>query len=361
MPTPADQPDVPAPTVQVVRRSEIPATPATTGPENDAGTFESRAFHRHPAIHPMLPDAGRLEFDWVHLDEHQSIDSQADDRNSLIVVIDGSAAFVGPQARTVARDHIVAIPAHSRYRIDAAAGGFVAIVIHYPASAQDPRAVAGSGAGSSLEDLLAHNERRLAATKKNPFFTVLSGGEIRDAASRRTYVDCIQLFSNVFQKIILGRQAMCRDPAFEPVFLAHMADELGHNELLAARPDAGTVTDPVLRATADWFAHQMFVLDNAEKAALVHLVLESAGHHFHTLAQEEFATDAAADYYRVHAEDDEEHTEMGLGPLRDLHPRDYQRLIDIVDEGWNMFDAMTCRISELALATQTSAERAKAR
>jgi hypothetical protein len=124
-------------------------------------------------------------------------------------------------------------------------------------------------------------------------------------------------------------------------------DEFGHNMLL---PHDGLVAapDPVMNATLAWFTHQMLVRDNAEKAVLVHLVLEAAAEAFFTkpATQDVFAAAGALDYFQAHLED-EEHKDLGARMLRGLHPATYRRLHRMLEDGWDMFDAMSNRLAEL--------------
>lgn len=358
MQKPTGSPNESGAQVQIVGREDIPL--ATEHGEN-----AHRPFQAHEILSQFLPDPDRVAFDWLDLEAGQTLTASTDAGSRLLVVIAGSAQLTGPLARAVTQDNLVAIPAHCEYGItDVGAKGFHAISIQFDAQASTDKAAPSAGTPdeiSTLEELLAYNDKRLAETIQNEFFTSLRNGRLDDPARRQTYVDCIQVFSDVFQKIILGRQATCRDSDFEPVFLAHMAEELGHNELLAARPKVTPIRDPILRATLDWFAHQMLVRDNAEKAALVHLILETAGHIFHSRALEVFASEVSASYYQVHAEDDEQHAEMGLAPLRDLHPSKYQRLRAVLEDGWNMLNAVQNRIVEIVTTTHPDAKEAIAK
>ena len=48
-----------------------------------------------------------------------------------------------------------------------------------------------------------------------------------------------------------------------------------------------------------------------------------------------------------HSDADDDHKDSVIEQLRGLNPRTYRRLQQIVDDGWNMFDAMTRRIVHL--------------
>ena len=95
------------------------------------------------------------------------------------------------------------------------------------------------------------------------------------------FLDTLQIWVGTGnQTLLFSRQATTRDPAFEATFLQHMHEEMGHEVLHRSRADgSGTETkarDPLMEAITNWFAYQMYVLDNAEKTAIIHLVIERA-------------------------------------------------------------------------------------
>jgi hypothetical protein len=134
------------------------------------------------------------------------------------------------------------------------------------------------------------------------------------------------------------------------LFANHLREELGHNELLVSREAPEVMFDPVLHATASWFCNQMIVLDNLDKT-VVNLVLETAGHHFHMLAEPVFVEDECARYFAAHSDDlDAEHLQLGVHLLKDQPPQVYRRLSQVLERSWDMFEAMTGRIAQLVEA-----------
>lgn len=196
----------------------------------------------------------------------------------------------------------------------------------------------------SLTALLAYNQGRIETLVRHPFFELLRIGALEELAPRQRFLSCIQCISRHFQTILLTRQALCQDSRFREVFALHLAEEFGHEKLIANRPDAKEMDDPVLEALLCWFSYQMVVLDNAEKAALVHLVLEEAGDHFHTLASGVLGRFVQSGYFETHAELDEGHALMGTGLLVDLNSKSYIRLQHLVAKGWDMMTALADRI-----------------
>jgi hypothetical protein len=95
----------------------------------------------------------------------------------------------------------------------------------------------------------------------------------------------------------------------------------------------------------------MHVLDNVEKTAIIHLVIENASAAYHARAMPVLAKYTNQQYFDVHVEADHEHAAMGVALLGQESPRTYARLKDIVGEAWDMVGAMVDRVAELTHAT----------
>jgi hypothetical protein len=180
---------------------------------------------------------------------------------------------------------------------------------------------------------------------QSPFFALLRNGKL-SKGERAAAREVLRVFSDAFQAFLFLRQGTCRNEEYRSTFLEHLKEELGHNELLSVSRNARVWGDPILKATSSWFCHQMLVLDNAGKA-VVNLVLETAGFHFHTLAAPVFSEDVSARYFNVHAEEDEHHKEVAVDLLRGEHPETYRRLSGILEQTWDMFDTLTRRFAYL--------------
>jgi hypothetical protein len=198
----------------------------------------------------------------------------------------------------------------------------------------------------SLDSLLAHNRKRAEQVLESPFYVQLRDGLLNTRDKRSAACEAIRVFSDAFQSFLFTRQAMCRDEGYFAAFHGHLLEELGHNDLLHVAGNQRITRDPILRATSVWFSHQMLKLDNAGKA-IVNLVLETSGYYFHTLAKPVFADGSSATYFAAHAEADEVHMDLGVDLLAGLHPDTYRRLIELLDESWDMLQTVTTRFAEL--------------
>ena len=199
-----------------------------------------------------------------------------------------------------------------------------------------------------LDDLLRYNNERYKGFIDQPFFQMISSGDLhKDEKKRHCFFNHMQIFADHFQTMIYARQATCQDNRFYPTFLEHLKEEMDHDSLLRDRKEVKTVWDPVLAAVATWFTYQMLALDNVEKAALMHLVLETAGEFYHRFSDKVLGVFLNSDYYEIHAETDEKHVAMIIDLLKGYPAFVYQRLYQLLGEGWDMINTMVSRVYTL--------------
>jgi hypothetical protein len=102
-----------------------------------------------------------------------------------------------------------------------------------------------------------------------------------------------------------------------------------------------------MEATTNWFSYQMYLLDNAEKTALVHLVIETASAAYHKQAQPVLAKYVDDHFFGAIAHRELDHAALGQDLLKNESPRTYARLRQVTGEAWDMIGAMTDRVVEL--------------
>lgn len=219
-----------------------------------------------------------------------------------------------------------------------------------PAQKNEPAVASTPQSVLSLETLIEYSERRAHDLTRHSFFSLLEEKVMSNGAKREQFLACIQCISRHFQTILLTRQAFCHDVKFATVFASHLLDEINHDKLIAARPNAREMEDSFLEAVLCWFSYQMVALDNPDKAALVHLVLEEAGDHFHRLASGVLSAFVTSGYFETHAELDKDHARLGADLLSGMDAGTYSRLHRTVAKGWDMMTLLADRI--LALVEQ---------
>ncbi len=322
----------------VIPRSGIPVSRASSD-----GAVEVRSFGGHEWLRSLVPGSVSMSWTCAHAGQSSGLRSHA--RPSLLVVLHGRARLTGQVDGAVEEGDVVTLPPGAEYGFtEVGPSGLRALHVVFN---EDDEDAAEERETVTLEGLLAHNEVRAKMALESRYFKLLRGDALASPENRGRLRDGIRVFSDAFQIVLFTRQATCRDEDYFGTFRQHLVEELGHNELLTVPENRRAPSDPILRSTSTWFCHQMLTLDNLGKAALIHLVLETAGYHFHTLAAPVLGGDVSAEYFHIHAEADDEHKDLVYRFLENQHPETYRRLRRIVDEGWDMFDAMTERMVHL--------------
>jgi mannose-6-phosphate isomerase-like protein (cupin superfamily) len=341
--------------IQVVSRNAIPPIQSVEqhGAVHELG--ELRDFRWNDRLRDFMPAPSRFSVSWVRLAHGEVLKPHVHPIQSLMVFYAGSGQMLGDLQRSVSKDDVVVVPAGCEHGFSGGPDGLYALSIQlgeglYTAP-EKPR-VAFSDDEHTLNGLLAYNQLRLREFAQRPIFELLADGTLEDPKKRSTYMNTLQLWVDGNQALLFTRQALCANPTFASVFLTHMHEEIGHDALHKDRADEEPsvdvpARDAVMEAITNWFTYQMCILDNAEKAAIVHLVIENASAAYHTQARPALAKYLNDHYFELHVENDADHAAMGEDLLRDLSPGTYARLRRVVGEAWDMLGAMTDRVTEL--------------
>lgn len=349
---------------QVISRNAIPPLRSVEqdGELHDLG--ELRDFRWNETLRDFMPDSSRFSVSWVRLAAGETLKPHVHPIHSMMVFYRGAGEMLGDSPRPVAKDDVVVVPAGCTHGFVAGEQDLHALSIQFGeglyTTPEKPR-VLFAGEEATLKGLLEHNEMRRLAFLKRPIFDLLRDGTLEDANRRKVYMDTLQIWVDGNQALLYSRQANCADEEFRSVFLKHMQEEVGHDAMHRDRAEGKVEAseepaDAVMAAITNWFTYQMYVLDNAEKAAIIHLVIENASATYHEVARPALARYLNDEYFDVHVEADANHAAMGEALLRNETLKTYARLREIVDEAWDMIGAMTDRVVELTRAApaQTS-------
>lgn len=201
---------------------------------------------------------------------------------------------------------------------------------------------------ASLSVLLKRNEEFAEKYRNSSIMKLIKSTEMSQREARERLLDCIQVFSNYFQKAVMLRNIFCDNRKFLAVTQEHLNEEFAHNlSLDRDRNYRPHVWDAILEATSSWFMLKMFTLDEEEKTVLVHLVLETSANIFFQEAHKVMHTYDETDYFKIHSEADEKHEKMGISLLQNLSPKKYARLLEVQQQGWDVLTATCNRIAEL--------------
>lgn len=200
----------------------------------------------------------------------------------------------------------------------------------------------------TLSTLLEKNKDFVYQFKHNPLMLLIESSAMNESKNRTKLLDCIQVFSNYFQKTVMMRAILNEDKRYQSIVRAHLKEEFGHDvSLMHDRHNRAPIWDPILEACSGWFVLKMLTLDNIEKTLLVHLVLEASANVFFVEAHRVMARYDETNYFKIHAQLDEQHEAMGIKRLEGLSTADYAQLLIIQSQGWDMLNAACERIAAL--------------
>lgn len=202
--------------------------------------------------------------------------------------------------------------------------------------------------------LLEKNKVFLKQYSLGKLMLLLDSDLIDKLDKRAVLLDCIQIFSNYFQKVMMLRLAFTDAMEFVELAQEHLDEEYGHNKILSKeRESEKLVWDPILESCSAWFSWKMLTLDNVDKTFLVHMVLESSANVFFKKASEVMKKYGSISYFNVHSEHDERHAQMGQHFLEGLRYDEYNRLLVLQDQAWSVLFALCDRIADLVISVSS--------
>lgn len=198
------------------------------------------------------------------------------------------------------------------------------------------------------EGLYRQQEQCLKNFQESHLLKILSSTELDKKETRNKILDCIQIFANYFQKIVMLRGTFTHNPVLSAIARMHLNEELGHDAvLMKERNNRDSLFDPILDSSMAWFCWQMFGLNDLEKTVLMHWVLESSAYCFFSNAKTVFGRYGEMEYLDIHSEADEGHKDIDPVFLKGLRLEEYERLETVLLQGWSVMTTACDRIAEL--------------
>lgn len=201
-----------------------------------------------------------------------------------------------------------------------------------------------------IDSLINKNKVFVEQYKNSHLMRLICSEKMAEKSVRDYLLDCIQVFSDYFQRVVMLRSVFCEEQKFVKVANTHFQEEFRHNlSLLEDRNNRPSIWDPILESTSAWFAWKMFVLSNEEKVVLIHLVLEASAHVFFSAAHKVMLQYQETNYFKIHADVDEEHEKMGVNLLEDISLDKLEGLLLIQKQAWDVLNTTCDRIAELVI------------
>ncbi|HWE74952.1 MAG TPA: cupin domain-containing protein [Stellaceae bacterium] len=299
---------------------------------------------------------------WVRLEAGEELTPHVHPVPSMILIVEGSAKTTGDKHEVMNAGDALLVPQRRPHGfIGLAPNGFWGLSIQFDSRGlyediEDPWATflaqekSAEMAGSQIEQLFKKNDEYMERFDKHRLFVLVRNGMLKDPVARRKFLDCFQVWSNYFQKMVLNRVVTLQNPAFDELAWGHLLEEIGHNRDLAkSRPDLQPVFDPILEGVCSWFASKVGMISDIEKVVLVHLVVEASAVYFYKHVQPAMGTNHAKGHFDKHKSDDEAHVAMGYDFLRNVTAADWPRLFEIQRQGWAMLMSVMGRVADLVV------------
>jgi quercetin dioxygenase-like cupin family protein len=351
--------------VTLVRRDAIPSmrTIEVNGVEHWLGHVKD--FTKHESMQAFLPKDNRISMAWVRLEAGEQLDEHIHPVDSMILICEGGAQTLGDvETVMTAGDALLVPPTRPHGFIGAEPAGFWGLSIQFDSrglyeNIEDPwatfhqdEAYLVQHADNIVDKLFQTNDKFKDRFDKHRLFALVKKGLLQEPAAKQRFLDCFQVWSNHFQKMVFFRYLTSNSRRHTDIAWEHLVEEFGHNKALeSSRLQQTDIFDPILEATSSWFSSAMQRLSDMQKLVLVHLVVEASATIFYRHLAPEMSADTSSAHFHSHEADDHHHVKMGYDHIRRHTPelQEAEQLFKIQEQGWSMLMAVMSRITDLVV------------
>jgi hypothetical protein len=334
----------------IVTQDEVPTEKTNLNSDMHLFLAETKVLNNHPLLSEVL-NSGKAVFTAIKIKRNQLM-SYSLEKSCLLMVNAGLGEIIynnGSIRKEIKAGDIVIMPPSFDCEIIGESESSLEILL----ISKGLDLLKNNDSEEAYQEIIRYNQVKLDKLLKLPLIKFIENPDKITPEQAQTLLNCIQVFSRTFQRMMFIRQSTCDDPIFKAKFLKHFEEEFGHDTLLEDNKNTSIMADPTLNAILSWFPYQMFLVDNVSKAALVHLVWEVIGDNFHTLAKP-LGKYTQSNYFELHEEADELHADLGYDLIKNQSPLVYNSLKDLLDLSWEIFSAEFDRVSYLVNHTKTN-------
>jgi len=315
------------PGVFVVSRGDIRAIESVEQDGVRHMLGELRDFRWEDRLAGFIPPEDQLSLSWVALKAGETLPPHTHPIQSMMVFHAGSGRVIGDLEQDISAGDVVVVPPGREHGFVAGPSGLSALSVQFGEGLYtnpDNARVVFSDDGVTLSQLLEHNQRRLREFQASDLFRAvktrgLGQGELAAAAVSAW-----------------GRHT--------EVLAARCADGGVERAGADAAPADEEFPDAAVEAILTWFSYRMLVLDRVERVALVRLVSSPAWAAYQSCERQARAkAGVGAPAAEVVA------PQADLAGIPVQSPATYKRIKDILDEAWDMLQALSSRVVELSV------------
>jgi hypothetical protein len=345
--------------VQIIKRAAIPAITSIEEGGEVHLLGELRDFNWSEPLKTFLGHGSGFSASWVQLAEAEVLKPHTHPVLSMMVFYAGSGQMIGDLSQALSGDEVVVVPAGCLHGFVGGPGGLYALSIQFArglyTTPERPRVVF-SRDDESLANLLELSQQRAQAFQTRRLFELLEGAAPGSSAAalakRRALSDALRIWLDGMETLTISRYASCNDPVYQPAFREHLVTciEPGRSIEPGKPPSRREAArDPALEALTHWFSHQMYVLDNAEKTAIVCLVVDRVNGLLRSAAARAWGDAPTSELFGALGLHADARLARDSELLAHGTPAMYARWKELVLEAWDMAEAMSDRVLAMAL------------
>lgn len=323
----------------IVKRDAMPLIRSIDKDGVEHGLGEFRDFRWSDPLREFLPHMEEFSMSWASLAHREVLKAHTHPIQSMMVIYKGEGAVFGDLNRPLREGDVLVVPPGCSHGFVGGPPGLYAVTVQlgqgfYTVRDQQPR-VAFIELEPSLKVLFQNNETRCAEFTKGNLFGLLVDGTLRNPDKRSALLDHVDVWLASVECMLASRRGLIRNPRY----LARYSGPRG-------RFSPSRTPNAVLSAMAGWFDYQMFVLDDPERAAVVHLVVERA---LTTYFESARSVQSQRPAEPLDGHDPEQSLpEVAMQTvLRKESTRTYDRLQNVIDEAWDMIGSLTDHLADL--------------
>lgn len=335
--------------VQIIKRASIPAITSIEEGGEIHQLGELRDFNWSEPLKSFMGGGSGFSASWVQLAHEEVLKPHTHPVLSMMVFYAGKGHMLGDLSQPLDGDEVVVVPAGCLHGFVGGPPGLYALSIQFAQglyTTPDQPRVVFSKEEESLARLLELSQQRAEAFQAKPLFELLASGASHPAR-RRALIDALRVWLDGMEALSVSGYATCNDPTYQATFREHLLTFIEPGPSRASRGSA--VRDPALEALTHWFSHQMYVLDNAEKTAIVCLVVDRVNALLRAAVSRAWGEAVGRELFGALGRDADARIAQGAQLLAHATPAMYTRCKDLVSEAWDMADAMTERVAAAAL------------
>jgi len=183
----------------------------------------------------FLPKDNRVSIAWVRLEAGEQLDEHIHPVDSMILICEGGARTLGGIQEIMNEGDILLVPQGQPHGfIGLSPNGFWGLSLQFDSrglyeNISDPWAtftnedkIFAMNERDTANQLFRKNEEYMERFDKHRLFALVRNGLLDSVEAKGKFLDCFQVWSNYFQKMVLARVMTIQHPIFEDLAWQHL-------------------------------------------------------------------------------------------------------------------------------------------